>query len=187
MKKLFFLTLTLFVMAAINAKAQESTFMNGDNVVGVGIGLVRTSYYGVYGWYGSNVKRTQTPLIFVSYERCIWDNVFNEKSSLGVGGVFGYAFTNYKDIKWKYHDFSVGLRGAFHYALVDNLDTYGTLGFGLAFSTFPKDHEYRPKSSVRAYPIFSAGARYYFTDFLAAFAEVGYNYAVFNMGISFKF
>ena len=186
MRKLIF-TLLVSLFAGTFVSAQQPSFGKGDNVASVGIGLLRTSYYGIGGWYGSSVKRTQTPLIFVSYERCVWDNIFNEKSSLGVGGLFGYAFTNYKEAEWKYHDFTVGLRGAFHYALVDKLDTYGTLGFGLAFSTFPKGYEYNPKSNARAFPIFSAGARYYFTDALAAFAEVGFSYTVFNMGLAFKF
>jgi len=187
MKKSIFFTLAVLFIVGVSASAQQPTFMKGDNIASIGIGLVKTGYYG-YGYGYANSGRSSMPLIFASYERCIWDNMFNEQSSLGVGGIFGFSSTKYANL-YKYSDIFVGVRGVFHYALVDKLDTYGGLGFGLAFSSFKYiDTSYKHSGSgSRFYPLFSVGARYYFSDAFAAFAELGYSYTVFNLGASFKF
>ena len=181
------LVVTLFV--GVSASAQQPTFMKGDNVVGLGIGLVKTYYYGG-GWVGYHGGRTSMPLFFASYERGIINNLFNEKSSLGVSGLFGFSSTKYSDV-WKYSDIVVGARGVLHYALVDKLDTYGGLGFGVSFGSGKYDTGYseiNPKNSYNHFfPIFSLGARYYFTDAIAAFAEFGYGYTLISLGASFKF
>jgi len=188
MKKIL-CTLVVILFVGLSAWAQQPTFVKNDNLVSIGIGLVKTGYYGYTGYGYASAGRSGMPLLFASYERCIWDNIFNEKSSLGVGGLFGFSSTKYRD-SWRYTDIVVGARGVFHYALVDKLDTYGGFGFGLAFSSFkyPNDIDYRYNgSTTRFFPTFNVGARYYFTDAIAAFTEFGYNYTVISLGATFKF
>jgi hypothetical protein len=187
MKKLF-LTLAVCIFAATCMSAQQPTFMKGDNVVNVGIGLGGN----LYGWYsGGGISKL--PVLSASFEHCIIDNLFDEKSSLGVGGLLAYTQAKYNDSGWgwKTSNIVIGARGALHYALVDKLDTYVGMMLGYNIYSFKYTgtgyyDNYGHGNSGLAFSIF-AGARYYFTDAIAAFAELGYGYAILNLGVSFKF
>src|SRR3546814_17875655 len=61
---------------------QEQTFQHQDQVVALGIGLGGNLYS---GGYGSGFSRT--PAISLTYENCVKDNLFDENSSLGIGGL----------------------------------------------------------------------------------------------------
>jgi len=189
MKK-FIVGCGLVCLIAVQVSAQIPTFVKGDNVVGAGIGFGGNLYSGLV-WSG--VK--STPAILAHYERCIVDNLWDEKSSIGVGGQIGYA-----SAKWEYHgglygwkrsDLNIGVRGALHYALVDKLDTYAGVVFAYNIVTWEywgvwgTESKSSSPSSLRS--SFFAGARYYFTDSFGAFAELGYGVSIFNIGLSLKF
>lgn len=72
------------------------------------------------------------------------------------------------------------------------MDTYAgaMLGYNIVSSKYYGDNEYSSSSkasgSALTYSVF-AGARYYFKDNLAVFAEVGYGIAALELGIAYKF
>lgn len=176
MKKIFLLAAVVFLsLGSLSAQS----FAKKDNVLGVNVGLG--------GSYGVPVS--------VNYERGIYD--INKKMSIGVGGLIGYGGSSEKMAygKWKYSNFLLGARGAWHYTGVKNLDLYAglTLGYDVASAKFTWTDE-----SMKAFgePTASAGgflwgvyagARYYFTKSFGVNAEVGYGLAYLNLGVNFKF
>ncbi|MCL2728113.1 MAG: hypothetical protein FWD56_06995 [Bacteroidales bacterium] len=186
MKKNLFVTIFICTLIGFTASAQQPTFLKGDMAVNAGIGF-GGSYY---GWYtGSGVSKI--PFLSISAEYCIMDNLFDERSSLGVGALLGYTQATVKDL-WKWSDIVIGARGALHYALVDKLDTYAgvMLGYDIYRSKYigPGSsyvHDGAGSSKV-SYALY-AGARYYFTDAIGAFAELGFGYTILNVGIALKF
>ncbi len=179
MKKILLLSLiSIFTLSQLSA--QESTFGMGNSVLNLGIGF-GSSYYG--GFYTSHM-----PAISASYEVAVKDGIL-DKGSIGVGGYVGYSSAKYSNY-WKTTNFLIGARGAFHYPLVDKLDTYTGLQLGYnIFSTKYLDNTYLgtygATSSGLALAWF-AGARYYFSDNFAAMAEVGYGVAYLTVGIALK-
>lgn len=180
MKKLLMTSLIL-CFALLQANAQ--IFSEGENVAGLGIGFGGNLYS---GYYGTGISRI--PALSFSYERCVKDNLWDENSSIGVGGLLGYASasTSY----WKSSNVIIGARGALHYAFVENLDTYTGLMLGYDIVSFKwKDEAWNiggASSSGFTWSWF-VGARYYFNESFGAFAELGYGIAVLNLGASLKF
>jgi hypothetical protein len=154
--------------------AQE--FSKGDKVVNLGIGLV--PYNGVKH-YSNKVLP-----ISGSFEYGIIDNLFDEHSAIGLGGYIAYTSWENK-FDDTYSDFILGARGAFHYQFIDKLDTYAGVMFGYDVVSYSDSHQDVAGSGVAS--SFFTGARYYFTDNLAVFGELGYGIAVLELGISFKF
>ncbi|MDR2570081.1 MAG: hypothetical protein LBD23_07260, partial [Oscillospiraceae bacterium] len=128
MKKILFISIAICMIAGVSATAQVNTFNKGDNVVNVGVGLFG-GLYSYTGWGDSRISKI--PFISASYENCIMDNLFDAKSSIGVGGIVGFSSASIANY-WKHSNFLIGGRGAFHYALVDRLDTYA--GLTIAFN-----------------------------------------------------
>ena len=187
MKKILFLTLAFCIIAGVSASAQQSTFLKGDNVVSLGVGLGGYLNTG-WGWSGHGVKKT--PLITASFDHCFFDNLFDEKSSIGIGGLVGFKSVKVVDY-WKITYIIIGVRGTFHYALVNKLDTYGGLhlGYDICNSKYigPSGSWGGSTGGSGLSYGFFVGGRYYFTDSIGAFAELGYGYAILNLGVSFKF
>jgi hypothetical protein len=184
MKTKILLTAVICSLAIFGVNAQTSTFDKGSHVASLGIGLGNALYTG--GGYTSSI-----PPISLSYELGVKDGIF-DKATLGIGGFVGYTsakfgFTGYE---WKYTNIVIGVRGALHYPLVDKLDTYAglMLGYDIVSVTEPagfSDYGYSALGSKFILPGF-AGAKYYFTDKFAGFAELGWGIAYFTLGVSLK-
>jgi len=180
---------TAIIMAAplmlAQESAQESWFNKGDKVINLGIGIGNTLYSGSYYTRG-------VPPISVSYEQGIVDGIA-EKGVIGILGYVGYTSYKYDYLGWgyKYSNIIIGAGGLFHYPLVNKLDTYAgiLLGYNIAtateFGTYP-GYDYNASSGGIVFSGF-VGARYYFTESVAAFAQVGYGIAYLTFGVSFKF
>jgi len=168
---------------SMTAQAQMPTFNNGDNLVSFGIGF--GGYY--TGAFYNNAS--SIPAISFYYEKCVKDNLFDDKSSLGIGGMVGYTSAKWSDY-WKVSNTVIGVRGALHYAFVDKLDTYAGLMLGYNIVSWNYYSSWIGGSSNSSSAVVLSGflgARYYFTDNVAAFAEVGYGVANINLGLSLKF
>lgn len=187
MKKLF--TILLVSMLSLSVvQAQESMFDLGDNVVSLGIGFGSSLYSGTY--YSSGV-----PPVSIAFEHGILDEIL-EKGVIGIGGALGYTSYKYRydyfggTWGWNYSTFYFGALGSFHYPLLDKLDTYAGIGLGYRILT-TKEYgdipgtEYSGASGGFQFAAY-IGARYYFTDNLAAFLQLGYSIAYVNLGISIK-
>jgi hypothetical protein len=182
MKRLLVLVIVAMLSLPV-LRAQESTLELGDKVVGVGIGFGSSLYSGAYYSMGM-------PPISVFYEQAIVDDIL-EKGVIGVGGTMGYTSFKYRYSSWGYNlsTFFIGGSGAFHYPFVDKLDTYAGVTLGLRF-IFQNDYgdpiyDYGGSSTGFQFAGF-IGARYYFTDNIAAFLQLGYGIAYVNLGISIK-
>lgn len=178
MKKLL-LSLLVVVFTFTQLLSQESTFKKGDKALNLGIGF-GSSYYG--GFYTSHM-----PALSASLEVGVADGIL-DKGSIGVGGYIGYSSAKYSTY-WKTTNFLIGARGSFHYPLVNKLDTYTGLQLGYnVFSTKYYDNTYTTGGSASTLQFaWFAGARYYFSNNIAVFGEVGYGVAYLTVGIALKF
>lgn len=185
MKKLLALLFIAF-FALTQMTGQDPTFSKGDKVLNLGLGLGTTLYTGSY-------YKLQVPPVSGSLEIGIVDEVL-EKGVVGVGPYVGFASYKweYLDWGWKYTNIILGARGNFHYPLIDKLDTYTGLliGFNIVssseFGTSIPGFDYSTTSSGLVWSWF-VGARYYFTENIAAMIELGYGIAYLNLGVALKF
>src|SRR5690606_29536546 len=129
------------------------------------------------------------PFMSLSYEHCVKDNLFDEQSSLGIGGTMGYTSAKWETVGygWKYSDFVIGIRGALHYAIVDKLDTYTGLMLGYdilsskSIGNWHSELDYSASTGGFVWG-WSLGARCYFNESFAGFGELGYGVSVINLG-----
>lgn len=183
MKKLLLLMVAA-VFSLTQLTAQESTFVKGDKVLSIGLGLGTSLYSGSY------YKMTFPPLA-ASLEFGVKDGIF-EKGTLGVGAVAGYTGYKYEYAGWgwKYSNFILGARGYLHYPLVNKLDTYTgmTLGYNISSATefgTSGGYDYDSSSGGFIWAIF-IGGRYYLKDNFALQAELGYGVTYLTLGVAFK-
>ena len=188
MKNNFFVkTLMVFLFcvvfgAGVNA---QNAFSKGDQNINLGVGIGSV--------LGGSGYKTTLPPVSISYEYGIKDQLFDDKSSLGIGAYLGYASNKYEwpgNYGWKYNYTIVGVRGALHYQLIDNFDTYGglMLGYNIVSSSSYGDWGTTVNTaagSALGWSLF-LGGRYFFTDKIGAFAELGYGIAYLQLGVSFK-
>ena len=183
MKKLILLFVAV-VFSLTQMLAQESTFAKGDKVLNLAVGFGGR-------WSGSYMK-TSVPPISASFEVGVKDGVL-EKGSIGIGGYLAYASHKweYATYGWKVSDIIIGARGTFHYPLADKLDTYTGLLLGYDISTITETGNATAYDFGSNYNGFSyawfVGARYYFSDSFAAFAELGVGITIMNIGVALKF
>lgn len=174
----------LFVLS-FSELMNAQLFSKGDNVINLGIG--------VPSYLGGNGYETKLPLISGSYEYGLFDDLLEGKASIGVGGYLAYTANRFKYAGNRGYDYSyliIGPRAAFHYNPIENLDTYGglLLGYNIVSSSSYGDASDRPANNESGFiPAIYVGARYYFMNNIAAFAEVGYGLSLVEVGLSFKF
>lgn len=185
MKRITFLLVAMCFTTAM-ASAQNY-FAKGAKVINATVGFGNSLYTGS-GYTG------KVPPIAASFEVGILDNVFDEKSSIGVGGYLGYTSAKWElgGYGWRYSDFIIGVRGSFHYQLIDKMDTYTglLLGYDIVRATEIGDHTLWSGSSALSSGLawsWYVGGRYYFNDKFAGLVELGYGIAYFNIGLSIKF
>ncbi len=169
--------------------AQDQMFKKDDLDVSVGLGFGSP-------WISSGYS-TILPPSRVSAEYGLRDDW--GPGVFGVGGFVGATAYKYRysmygyEYGYNYFTVMIAARAAYHYTFVDKLDTYAGshLGFKITSSKDKSDNTYYdlsdPEDSFVPVLDFFAGAKYYFSDTFAAYAEVGSGIAYFNMGISLKF
>ena len=171
----------------VSAAATDQPFAVGTNAVNVGVGFGNR-----YATVFSGAGGSSTPALSLSYERGV-----TEISGfvLGVGLFVGYQGSSYESkvsgaaYKQTTTDLIVNLRGAMHYPVSEKLDAYAGLGIGyrnLSFKSEPStalDLSVTGSSGLQLF----AGARYFFTPSLGAFAELGYDQTYAKIGLALKF
>ncbi len=183
--------LLVFAMLLGTSMIFAQPFEKGNHAINLGIGFGNTGYLGA-GYKGF------IPSISGSYEYGIVEIPMGAelKGVVGVGGYIGWAtsryeYTYWNDLSYHYNSIYFGARGNYHFIFMDKLDTYAGIWLGYKVvngkwkgsGTVPSDWN-ATSSSVAggAY----VGARWYFTDTFAAYAELGYLISVFNIGVTFK-
>ncbi len=154
-------------MIFVQSNANAQTFKEGDLIVDAGIGLGSTySWSGLGLPLGAGLEYGMTNL---------------EVGSIGIGGNIGFVSGNNLTI------FYIGGRGSYHFNELleledDKVDLYAGLGI------YYRNFNYSGGRSFGSGLIgsFHAGGRYYFSENLAGFAELGNNWAWLNVGIALK-
>lgn len=155
-----------------------SGFEKGDNLLNVGVGL--SSYY-----YGHPIG--------LSYETGITEDI-------SIGGQFDYNSGRYDDYygynyRYRYSAYYLGVRGSFHLNRLLGLnekkvDLYAGLGVGYRSfkwndTYYGTGYGYNYGSGLFAN--YFVGGKYYFTNKIGAFAELGYTgLSSSRLGISVK-
>jgi hypothetical protein len=169
MKKLILLSV-LFI-AFITVKAQDPIFVKGDKVINLGLGLDTYTRFSLSGEYG------------------ILDGIV-DKGSIGVGAFASYGFEIFGSKYYHENQVLAGVRGTFHYPFIDKLDTYGGLALGLSFTHKSWDKAYWGYDDSDNYVDINSGlfvgARYYLTEKIAPFAELGYGLGYLTVGVAIK-
>ena len=179
MKKSIFILLAIFVAAA----AQAQPFQKGTTTANVGVGLGTA-----LGGLGK-----ARPAISASIDHGVW--YVGGPGIISLGGYVGntgykYSSGNYT-YKWNY--IVVGARGAYHYngfTTVPNLDVYGGAMLGYNIVKYSSDgddmamvNNYGSGMGLSGF----LGSRWFFSDKIGAYAELGYGVSVLNVGLTFKF
>ena len=178
MKKIL---LSLIMLMAISNSYSQGHFENGDNVLGVGIGFGSTLA-------GSYTYGSQTPGLCVLYEHGMWD--LDGPGVVSLGGYLGYKGYSYNyggyRAKWNYT--VIGFRSAYHYNGLETTDwdVYGGAMLSFRITSY-SDNDPFPDGSYSSGINLSLyiGGRYYFTDKVAAYAELGYGISYLTLGAAF--
>jgi hypothetical protein len=168
-------------------------FEPGANVLTAGLGI--GGHWGAYGTYSS-----QSPGIGIAYEKATSIDV--GPGVLGLGGYLGYKSLAARerngvydyDFRWTYT--ILGFRGAYHWNewhQVPELDTYGGLMLSYNVVGFKDRTDYPSGTTHYSYSSASGlglslyfGGRYYFTDKIGAYGELGYGIAYLTLGAAFN-
>ncbi len=163
MKKIIIAIAMFAGISSVNAQS----FNEGTSVLQAGIG-----FGGAFG----------TP-ITLGYEYGV-----TEKIGVGLSVGYGSKTQSFFGGDYKYTNILVGLKGNYHFYTTDVVDVYGgaILGYNnqSVTTTFTG-----PGAQVAASKVLlgaQLGGRYYFTESLGAFAELGFGLANFNVGLAYK-
>jgi len=171
---------------AASTGTSDKAFDNGTMVAQVGIG------YGVESMYGDMV----VPPISAAFEYGV---KFAPMVPISFGGLIGYASSEQKydygpgnNWKWTYDYYIIGARAAYHFTeliQVKHLDLYAgvMLGYNVVkvSTSGTASPGYSASGDYVLYGVY-AGVRYYFTDHLGAWSEVGYGVGYINVGVCYK-
>lgn len=178
MKK-FLLAAVAFV-ASVGAAQAQDLFSKGESALNIGIGIGHS-----YGGYGVSI-----PPLSVAYDYSLVSNLINGNNGAITLGAYG-AYTS---MSYRYDGFAagsashtvLGVRGMFHYQFAPKLDTYAGLMLGYNYVNWKTGYD----ASFYSYDSFGynvfIGARYFFTDKIGAFAELGYGISYTTLGATFR-
>lgn len=178
--KISFPIIIVFV-ACFYTKESKAQFAEGDRLLNLGLG-VSTHYSG-----GIPVS--------ITYEQQAID------PNLSVGGIVGFLShsSSFNGTGYSYNVFLFGARGSYHFnellskaanLNMKNIDLYA--GAGLAYQTInwnsPSPIGKSSNYDNRLRLLFHIGGRYYFTNTIAAYLELGdVGASTMQVGIAFKF
>lgn len=176
-------TIFLIMGVLITTFSYAQQFQRGTTVVNAGIGLGTA-----LGGLGK-----ARPAISLSLDRGVWP--VGGPGVISLGGYLGNTGYKYSSggytAKWNY--FIVGARGAYHYngfSSVPKLDVYGGAMLGYNIVNYSSDgNDVDISNSYGSGIGFSGflGGRWFFTERIGAYAELGYGVSVLNAGVAIKF
>ncbi len=169
----------------------DGLFREGTTVVNLGLGLGMG--------YGSHFRSVDaTPAMSISAERGVLEGI--GPGVIGLGGLIGYKGYRYdypgSEYNASWRNIVVLIRGTYHYDLlqVPNLDTYVGASIGARFEHYKDTYletvpasEYDPGLGTKFETGVFLGGRYYLTNRIGAFAELGYDMSYFKLGLTGRF
>ena len=188
---------TALLLTSIAFAQNEPAFGKGDNTIGIAMGLGGSYHNNDFYSPGYSVSYVNLPAFVLSYDHGTFPEV--GPGTIGIGGMIGYRYTFVDDLgdydaNWT--DLVVGARGTWHLTILkdknNHFDPYGGVMLGMRFETYKNtlyDDFEEPYDRNRVLPeagIF-VGAKYNFSKFFGAFAELGYDISVFRIGLNFNF
>ena len=185
--------IVLFLFLALGFQvADAQAFEKGKSAINVGLGVGNTDAL------GNSYYSFSLPVFSGSYEYGIVEVPMGSelKGVVSVGGYLGWTMNKYEywssDLYILYGYFLISARGNYHFIFNDKFDTYAGISLGYLIvsgkwhgsASHPEDYNF---ASSRFYPGIYVGARYFFSDNFGVFSELGYQLAVFTVGVTFKF
>lgn len=171
MKKIIItLAIACASLLSINANAQETALVQGNNIISATIG------------FGSfTVNNIGVPPVAVSYERIVCE--FGGNWSVGVGAFGGFFTQKYEDST---HNFggSICAQGNVHFCPTEKWDIYAGLGLGYVGYKI-KDSLFTVSTSAFACTPM-VGARYFFSEKFGVNFQFG-GLGIGNVGVTFRF
>lgn len=188
-------TMATALVLATTLVTNAQSFSEGDNVLGAGVGLL--GGYSV-GWSGSGVS--QSPALNLHFDHGMGEL---GPGTWGLGGYVGYKTIKYEsnyiyyNYDYKYTYLVVGARGTWHYNEWhgnDKLDTYGGAMLAYRSVSFTDNTDYGAYGYLNTYSYSGsgvglsvfAGARYFFSDKIGAYGEMGYGITWLQLGLAVK-
>ncbi len=195
MKKI---TLLTFLLALTVAGYSQNSFYNNSyearnsgsfsqetSLVSFGIGFpnlaVNNYSFGITG------SSSGVPPLYVKYEHGFL------RDEVGLGGHLSTAFGSYdySSYKTKIFAWSIGVRAYYHFNKlipVEKLDVYAGAGLSMRNRSYKYDDGINSDDNDFTIGFDGVvGARYYFSDTFAAYAETGYDYmSSINLGITLR-
>ena len=133
-------------------------------------------------------------MITVHVDHCLREDI--GPGIIGVGGLIGFeSFRrefNTGDYGYNYGSVVFQARGTYHYQFLEDLDTYAGIGLGFRVTTSSEFGEFPTVNAPEANDGFNlngsifVGAKYYFSDYMAAFGEVGSGISYLTLGVSMR-
>jgi hypothetical protein len=181
---------TFFVLMISVASLRAQEFKSGTNIISAGVGLGSS--------IGSFTYGSQTPALSLQYERGVW--AVGGPGVISLGGYAGFKSFKYSgndagyiySEKWNYT--IIGIRSAYHFngLNADKIDVYG----GIMLSYNILNYSYTDNSgyandlgnygSSAGFTLY-VGGRYFFSDNVGAYAELGYGVSYLTLGLNLKF
>ncbi len=173
MRKTLSALLTALVLFSVSLSAQ-SPYEQGGGMINAGIGI------------GSTLTGSMTlPPVNGSYEMGVTENI-------SAGGYLGFAMSeeSYLGYTWDYTHIIVGARGSYHFFNESSLNAYAgfMVGYNIVSVSSPDEFSGDSFSTAASGITYSAhvGGRYFFTEALGAYAELGYGVSYLNLGLALK-
>lgn len=171
----------LFLSCLNHVASGQDLFNKESHVVHGGIGL---------GGFGFGTCYTQSPIINVSYDQGIFDEL--GIGNLGIGGAAGikhYSWNcSYGNDNWSWNRIYLGARATYHFYFLneEKLDLYSGVSLGAFIWTGDTDSPYGSYAPVLAPGLFGGG-NYWWKPNVGVYAEVGYGLGFLNTGVAIKF
>lgn len=192
MKNKLLLVVATIIMAASTNKTHAQEFMAEDINVNVGFG-----FWGYLSFTNLGDFRS-SPLLTVSVDYGYMDDI--GPGTIGIGGMLGYKSSSYVynyygyTDKGRWTDIVVGGRASYHFYLdIPKVDIYAVANLGIVVESYDYSSNspfvFEPDvntTDINLYGGFCGGAKYFLTDNIAAFAEVGYDVAWIKLGATLK-
>ncbi len=170
-----FFCVAVLVFSATFASGQ-ARYAKGDVLLNAGIGL---GYY-----YAGGV-----PLLL--------SGEFAVNDVISIGPYLGYTSYNYNytfgGYKYRYTFLDLGVRGSYHFSELfeinnDKVDVYGGAFLGFLISSYSGDiySGYSDPYTGGLRLGIHAGVRYFFSEKVAGYGELGYGIAPLSLGVTFK-
>lgn len=176
--------IALLFLTTLHCFSQNNHFKKGQATLQAGIGFISTLDNTNNNGLGISYPLTVPPLSLVA-DVGITDEI-------SIGGYLATAKSNvyYQDLFQKIKlgtlsHFIIGVRGLYHFQLLDALDTYGgaMLGYNALKAKGYDDSE--GKDAGITYTLL-VGARYPFAKRAGAFIEIGYGVSAINIGLALQ-